>query len=570
MPCIITTASKQELHVIDLGSENIDGGNVKPSVPDISNHDKIIEGAIAQYNTRNDLLIFNGMLILDDTVSANGKTPEPQTIPESGLCDKDAFFVNGLTIPDATLNGVHGSKGTIIYRRLPETVNPKQPEKMEVPVQAVNSVRVHTPVVCNSGVLDDVNNDQTLRPDRKRSALVLGRPSRIRILPVGEHLKIPGYSQNGPMDCRKYTRERQVRFPFDVYIGTNKPDNSCFVPAYTWYTVPLDEKYDELYIYIPTWVPEGDYEVEFRQIAVNAPDLNNTEYLANLSINNYVAVRNSPVRVIGRVYGFKITDIDDTLWESVFRKNKDTAEHTGNYYYVGTKDEEGRDRGISRLFTLPILEGSHAVYKNRGALKTGYVFRFDLTTVGEYYRDKDYISIVPEFYYVKKDGTGRQKVDLWYHEEIGGKMNYFVKTEAGGKNRDNPRFMKLGDIFRNVPGEEIRNTARILGVDEYSFRNTMSQIGWYDRIILSKHQRTFIGDVTSIPAGVSADRVRKSVQKWYGEYCIPNDVYVTPEGFDVYEYAVKNNGLTGKESIFLKNGYIIVNLLEQLMILTCH
>ena len=546
-------------YVVDLGSESKNGGTSRPSVPSVTNPGSIIERTIEQYKTRNDLLIFNGVKIMDDTVSYNGNTPDPLKIPESSLCHEDVFYKNGLTIPDNTLNGVHESSGTITYRRLPETVNPVKDETIDIPIPSINSVRVHTPVVCSSGVLDDIKNDQTLNPDRSRSALVLGRSSRIRILPVGQHLNIKGYSSDGAMDCRKYTRERQVRLPFDVYIGTDKPDNSYFVPANTWHSIPVDSAYDEMYIYIPTWVPEGDYEAEFRQIAVNAPDLNDTEYLANLDINNYVAVRNSPVRVMGRIYGFKVTDIADRLWFDVFRKSESTLEHTGNYYYVGTKDEEGRDRGISQLFTLPILEGSHALYKNRGALKTGYTFRFDLTTVGEYYSDKDCINIKPEFYYVKKDGTGRQKVDLWYHEEFNGKMNYFVKIESGGRNRDNPKFMKLGDIYRNVPDEEILYTATALGLNENSFKYNSTQIGWFDRIILTKNQRTFTGSTDSLPAGVNADRVRQSVQKWYGEYYIPNDVYATPVGFDVPEYGRKNNGLTGKESFWLKDGYIIVN-----------
>lgn len=547
-------------YVIDLGSESKDGGTSRPSVPSIVNPGLIIENSIEQYKTKNDLLIFNGTKIMDNVISADGNTPDPLTIPQSRLCHEDVFYKNSLTIPDHTLNGIHESSGSIVYRRLPEAVNPVKTDTLEIPISSVNSVRVHTPVVCNSGVLDDVNNDQTLNPDRSRSALVLGRPSRIRVLTVGEHLDIKGYNNaEGLMDCRKYTKDRQVRFPFDVYIGTDKPENSYFVPENTWHSIPLDSTYDDMYIYIPTWVPEGDYEVEFRQIAVNAPDLSGTENLANLDINNYIAVRKSPVRVIGRIYGFKITDIADKLWQDVFRSDKNTLEHTGNYYFVGTKDEEGKERGINQLFTLPILEGSHALYKNRGALKTGYTFRFDLTTVGEYYRNEDYINIEPEFYYVKKDGSGRQKVDLWYHEEFNGRMNYFVKIESTGRNRDNQKNMKLGDIYRNIPDDEILYAAQVLGINENSFRNKLSKIGWFDQIILSKEQRTFVGQVYSLPEGVHADRVRKSVQKWYGEYYLPNDVFATPVGFDVAEYGRKNNGLTGKESFWLKDGYIIVN-----------
>lgn len=179
--------------------------------------------------------------------------------------------------------------------------------------------------------------------------------------------------------------------------------------------------------------------------------------------------------------------------------------------------------------------------------------------MGEYYNDEDYIVITPEFYYVKKDGSERQKVDLWYHEEINGKYQYFVKIEPEGRNRDNPKYMKLDDPYRNVPDDELSYTAKALGIKEDSFRYTKRQIGWYDKIVLSKYQRTFTGSTDSLPKGVDSDRARQSVQTWYGEYYIPNNVFVTTTGFNLPEYALKNNGLTGKESIFLKDGYIIVN-----------
>ena len=235
----------------------------------------------------------------------------------------------------------------------------------------------------------------------------------------GEHLNIPGYAQNGTMDCRKYTRDRQVRFPFDVYIGTDEPLNSCFVPKDTWYSIPMTAAYDEMDIFIPTWVPEGNHTVQFREIAVNAPDMIRTQALANLDVSNYVAVRDSPVRVVGRLYGLKITDVTDALWQEVLGLGR-TLEHTGNYYFTGTKNEEGKARGNLPIFTLPLLEGSHSAHKNKGALKTGYAFRFDLMTHGNYYNDADHVIITPRFYYVK-GRYRRQEVDLWYHEDFDGK-----------------------------------------------------------------------------------------------------------------------------------------------------
>ena len=50
-----------------------------------------------------------------------------------------------------------------------------------------------------------------------------------------------------------------------------------------------------------------------------------------------------------------------------------------------------------------------------------------------------------------------------------------------------------------------------------------------------------------------------SVHKWYWEYHLPNYLYVSPQSFDVPEYGRTHNGLDGKESFWLKDGYIIVN-----------
>ncbi|HZK27106.1 MAG TPA: DUF5704 domain-containing protein, partial [Thermoclostridium sp.] len=317
-------------YVVELSSGSKDGGTSKPSVPAISGAGSLIENAISQYKAQNDLLIFNGKDVMDERISNNGDTPDPSTIPESGLCERNTFYLNNLTIPDTTLNKVHPSSGIIRYKRHDKTISPIHGATLHKPIASINDVTVHTPVVCNSGVLDDQNNDQTLNPDRSRSALVLGTSSRIRFLTTGQHLNIKGYNVSGSMDCRRYTKNRQVRFPFDVYIGTDKPDNSYFVPENRWCSIPMDSASDEFNIYIPTWVREGDYEVEFREIAANAPNLDNTEHLANLNLNNYVAVRSSPVRVIGRIYGFKITDIADKLWQDVFRVSKNSADHTGN------------------------------------------------------------------------------------------------------------------------------------------------------------------------------------------------------------------------------------------------
>jgi len=553
--------SNAACYVVEVSDGYLDGGKVKPSVPVISNHGAIIESRIPQYRVKNDLLKFNESTILDDTVTNTGDAKDPAKIPKAPVCGNNVFFKNKNTIPDNVLNGIHTSSGSICYKRVSGTVNPVYESEIYYSIPSINSVTVHTPVICNAYIYDDKENDQSLVPDESRTTVVLGRPSKIALYTTGTHLDIPGYNNTpgGSMDCRKYTSERQVLFPFDIYAGTDKPDPSCYVKKNTWHTVPVDAP-DEIDIYVPTWVPEGNYTVKFREISVNAPSPDREQQYANTDISNYAAFCEIPVKVTGRIYGFRIADVSDLLWWDVFRVSKNSAEHTGNYYYVGTKDEEGNDRGISPIFTLPLIEGSHPVYENKGVLKTGYAFKFELNTIGEYYGNSDYISITPEFWYVKKDGTGCRKVDLWYHDSFGGKMNYFVKISPDDpRNVNNTKYMKLGDLYRNVPDNEIKDTSRILGIDEYTFRNSSVEIGSFDHITLSEGQRTFIGTKQSLPNGIEADDSIKSVQKWYGEYYLPNDLFAVDQNFDVIEYGRTHNGLNGRESFWLKDGYIIIN-----------
>ncbi|OPZ84643.1 MAG: hypothetical protein BWY74_04143 [Firmicutes bacterium ADurb.Bin419] len=315
---------------------------------------------------------------------------------------------------------------------------------------------------------------------------------------------------------------------------------------------------DTLNLTVPTWVDEGNYDVQCRTIAINSPGNDSLKQnLSNISYENYIATKTIPVRVIGRIYGLKITDINDYPdWAEVFRTDKNSTEHSGNYYWVGDLDENGEERGNSDKFTFPVLNGSHTTKKNLGVLKTGYKFRFELNTIGNYFNDTDLIRIKPRFYYVKKDGSGRVEVDLWYQEKIDGVATL---AKVGSKvDSKNLKSIVLGDPYRNVSEEELKDTISILGdTSKTEFANQKAKIGSYGDIILSKPVRTFVGDTSNIP-DVDEDRVKKSVQKWYGEYCVPNNAFVCKKGTDVAN-KLGNKAFTGKEDFWLKNGYIIVN-----------
>ncbi|WP_254438325.1 hypothetical protein [Paenibacillus sp. DCT19] len=57
---------------------------------------------------------------------------------------------------------------------------------------------------------------------------------------------------------------------------------------------------------------------------------------------------------------------------------------------------------------------------------------------------------------------------------------------------------------------------------------------------------------------MNVDRANAAIQRWYGEYSLPADVYAVPKGTDLTPLA-RQNVLDEKADVFLKNGYIVVN-----------
>lgn len=534
--------------LVTLDSKTINGGTSgKPSIPS-SDWSNKAEDEVGAIKVRNDIIKINENTVMDDRW-CDTDTPDPSSFPISSNIGNNVLYKNNLKIEPTLLNGTYKSSGTIFYKRI-KNINGST-ENINKAL-TVNSVTVHTPVVCIGDVWDDKDFNQELNTVSGKSAVILDRPSKIQITTSGQHKDILGY---GNRDYGKYTKDKQVKFPFDVYINTTYKQEGKYLKANTWHSIPLD--HDIIDFYVPSWVNEGNYSVDFREISVNAPDLTKTQDLANLDINNYIATRSIPVRVIGRLYGFRITDISDSVWKGFFRAGENTTAHSGNYFWVGTKDQDGNNRG--NKFTLPLIEGSHPTLKNVGAIKTGYNFKFELVTIGNYFNDHDSVFIEPRFYFIDKQGKNRQEVDLYYNERFNDKENYFIKIDDNSQNHANKKNIQLGNVYRNVTDSEIKDTSRILGVQENVFRKQDTFIGWFDWIALTKGLRTFIGDITNLPAGVDADRVRKSKQKWYGEYYLPNYLFVCPKDTKVAEYGRTHNGLNGKENFWLKDGYIIVN-----------
>jgi hypothetical protein len=529
---------------VDLGSESVNSSSV-PS----REYRSEAEAKVPQIKCKNDKLIFNGKTIMSDSVKEKA-TDKPIDIP-SGLEEvgENVLYKSNLVIPSAMANGEYETTGTVKYKPVVEIKPDKIDQTYEI--EDINSIIIHTPTVCDAQVQSNYKDNQMIKPDMSRASLVLDRPFNVTLPTTGNHQYYLGY---GYRDYAKYIENRQVKFPFDVYCGNSV--SGTFIPNGSWTSVG-----ENTLFYLPSWVNEGLYTINFRSIAINASANNSigkTEELANLELQNYVATDTVNVEVSGRIYGLNMYDISDyPIWQDVFRI-PDSLSLTGFKYTVGDKDQNGNNNGNNLKYTLALVNGEHPKYSNIGAVKTGYVTRFNLKTIGNMYSGNDYVSLAPTFYYVDSSGKKRQEADIYYSETFNGKKNIMVKM-GSPLDLENKKSLRTGDPYLSIPEKALNQTAYYSGLTLKDWKAQQKNIFTYTNIMLPGSLRTFVGHIANVPDGVMESAIAKSVQNWYGEYYLPSEIHVVPKGFNINEYIKNNGGLTYKENFWLKNGYIIVN-----------
>ncbi len=530
---------------------SIDGGYSEPSVPD-EDFKSFAEAAVEKIRCKNDKLIINGLTIMSD-VKKEEAADIPLAIPEgTEEVGDNVLYKSNLVIPGTKANGEYESSGAVIYKPV---VNISNSESMEVDteyeIDDINTVIVHTPVVCDGMVQDNRSDNQMITPDAVRASLVLGRPFYVTLPTIGSHRDIQGF---GYRDYGKYFASRQVKFAFDTYKGSSTA--GIFIPKNTWTSVS-----ENTLFFLPTWVPEGRYEIRFRSTAMNAvanDGAEATETLANLSLNNYAAEDSTIVQISGRIYGLNIYDVTDyPIWEKVFRL-PNSLKLTGFHYTIGTKNQNGENNGQNPRYTITMVNGSHPDYKTKGILKTGYMTRFSLTTVGSMADSDDYVRIRPKFYFVDKNGKHRQEVDVYYTESFKGKEHLLVKM---GSNLDleNDKSLKTGDPYLGIPGKELERTAFYEGISLTKWKAQTKKVYNFLNIMIPFSLRTFIGFLNPVPQTVTEKQIASSVQHWYGEYYLPAEVHLTPKDFDVITYSLHHGGVNYHEDFWLDEGYIIIN-----------
>ena len=488
---------------------------------------------------RNDGLSVNGGKTYLSSSYCKGKASEP--VHDGNYYTQLQTKISNISV--VTANGEHESAATANYcvteiSTDAGNVTADDPHSETAEVSANNMI-IHTPIVCIAHCSDDIAYNQQKSPTKYKS-LILGRTVRVSITTTGAHTSNKGY---GKRNYEKYCESRYVKFPFDVVLNGEK------ILADTWTLVEAGATV----FTIPIYVKEGDYTIEFKDYAYNVSSrydgMQYVEKDANMSISSYGATDSIRVCVMGRVFGFEVTDIVDyPRWKSVFRE-ADGVTWSKTTYKSGDRNKDGEE--LENVNLLPIINGSHPFNTKVNGIGMGYRVKFRLSTIGNFDKSDGRIAIVPQFYYTT-DGTHQTEVDLYYNEKIDGKQRYMVKVGSELDLQNVKRAALGGDgQYCIATDEELKAGEYIYNAGRSEAESLYTETGIYSYglIMLTERVKTF--------AGCGRDnfalKTYMAQQTWYGEYSLPKAVYVVPKGTKLPEGRV-----TGNEGIFLKGGYIVV------------
>lgn len=481
----------------------------------------------------------------------------------------------------------------------------------------VDPVNIYTPITVSSELLPIGNQivDQTqnsLKSD-ETSVIQVNVPFKITF----DNNKTDGIYKID--STTKYSKGYYIKFDFDVNnvkINGRRYKNGARIPAGTWIGIITKNKSNRAYIEAQAYsadnanvVTEENNGYTVRAVAYNIPSIMENKVLrfktltelenqineikANAQANDpdglldyvnictsptYVAEERKNVIVINRVYDFRVTDVKDISWKSVFRKTggNSTNAHKGISYYSGvtkwnTESEKSNDIirrtsseiGKNPLRTLPI-----GPYKNTDttyikAPKLGYRFSFDMKVTGAYYsmqkgtngkvttqvREDKKVQIDTKFYYLSKDGTK-------YLKESDGSSKgiyLFYKTSDG-------KYLRISED--NGGGYSIRFTPNdgyryIEDSDKSTLSTNSLNIGNLRHLTLTSQMAT----VTNNQAAIT----------YYGEYKLPNStiaVEVNADGSYDINKPLKDGYIGVVFDIYAYTGDVNINEQSQDVILS--
>ena len=515
------------------------------------------------------------------------------------------------------------------------------------------------------------------------------------------HRSIPGYGDSGenPSKYDKYTRDKFVKFPFEVWYNgefyeCEFPDESGKPNSYTgwirikrpshWSDSSPNNHWINTPFYIPSYageITDTTKKIYYRVEAINVEDeygrnhgrteydspihFGNEERDGNVSVSwtdapngaNYVATYDCTCQLSGIVYDFTVVGSDNA---SVYSGDSYIGKHEISFASIKAEKKAGTKNRINEtpvrymldgtitnswnpLNTIVLTDAKSRQFKKMGAVWKGQTFSYSFKTISNLWdiaSDDDYVMIYPTLYYVSSTGkklTSSSQVKIYYKDSDSGdyieyvRNNYPSMVPSGTRDGQNKKTSLIGspqlkdsyyDKYMGPPHASFNTYAHYGNwvaftdakrnhIGEKKYLNTKTIDHCLSMIKLTSPLNLYSGEYEQLRwnirnggkqwAGVKKypdmsfewgsdvemwwnksttrrtvkdyERFRMSIQSWYGQYHIPEEIYVIDlekyrdehggEEFPgIYEYMKKANdgmGIRPDDPIFERGGYLIIN-----------
>lgn len=352
--------------------------------------------------------------------------------------------------------------------------------------------------------------------------------------------------------------------------------------------------------------------------------------------SSYVATYEVAVNLSGIVYDFQIvgstnkdiytTESNGDDWEdqSIAFSSLKEEKRSGTLNRLGENAVRyNYDGEITTswdpLNTIALSKGSSTAYSDMGGLWQGQTFSFLVRTIANLDDPEDYMEITPSFRYVDANGneTDSSKLQLYYNTsdgrnfvrlgsdedtnsatlqsvQLGSKMfdgSYYNGSSASHGYDDlsytSNKFYGSGNLFGNPIANDTNYYYLNKQVESYSFSyiklsdtlklltGNLERLGAnLDKSPSSVKSLTQLYGSTS-EIGTTEDvetLLQDSMQTWFGQYSIPEELYIVPEipdnvtdqdsdgDIDLDDYVIQNGGkLSEDDEIFATDGYLVLN-----------
>lgn len=284
------------------------------------------------------------------------------------------------------------------------------------------------------------------------------------------------------------------------------------------------------------------------------------------------------------------------------------------------------------LNTLPFSVGRSEAMSGEGTLRKGNTFAFTVRTMANLWDESDdYIVITPTFRYISADGMTTKEVDVYYNTTTtdGTKRLYLVpygstldktnvyKTSISDVRFDGSYYTEDLSINRTIPQDDadysrlkynayLKEQNPTYPDDVYqntnAYLNKKEECYCLSQITLNNRLRLLTGNVEQLEMNMAKnpgevayikdktdagssyeikeatnpemyDQLRMSMQTWFGEYYIPNQIFVTDQTFEadadgdgieetydsIEDYVAVKGSIDGTEDFFIETGYLVVN-----------